>query len=78
MLPHLPGVPHLHETDPKKGYLQSSGNMPAAKQLDLPASRVQFFLRARSESGRLFMFSAVKASEPERELPSGTNYRNQK
>ena len=53
-------------------------SMPAAKQLDLPASRVQFFLRARSESGRFFLFSVAKASEPERELPSGTNYRNRK
>ena len=31
--------------------------------LDLPTSRVQIFSRARSASGRFFMFSAAKASE---------------
>ena len=36
--------------------------------VDLPTSRVQFFSQVRSASGRLFVFSAVKASERVRAL----------
>lgn len=36
--------------------------------VDLPTSRLQFFSQVRSASGRLFVFSAVKASERVRAL----------
>ena len=36
--------------------------------VDLPTSRAQFFSQVRGASGRLFMFSAVKASERARAL----------
>ena len=35
----------------------------ARLSIDLPTSRAQSFSRARSASGRFFMFSAAKASE---------------
>ena len=37
---------------------------------DLPTSRAQIFSRARSVSGRFFMFSAAKANERARARPS--------
>ena len=36
--------------------------------VDLPTSRAQFFSQVRGASGRLFMFSAVKASQRARAL----------
>ena len=45
--------------------------------LDLPTSRGQIFSRARSASGRFFMFSAAKANQ--RAKPRAeANYRNRK
>ena len=41
----------------------STDNWSARHWLDLPTSRAQFFSRARSSSGRCFMFSAAKANK---------------
>ena len=46
--------------------------------LKLPTSRAQIFSRARSSSGRFFMFSAAKASEGARALGPTTGTGNEK
>ena len=46
--------------------------------LDLPTSRAQIFSRARTWSGRFFMFPAVKASEGARALGPTTGTGNEK
>ena len=43
--------------------LLSSKGLHIGYDLDLPTSRAHVFSRARSASGRLFMFSAAKANE---------------
>ena len=48
-------------------------------QLDLPTCRAQIFSRARSATGRFFMFSAAKASEKARaSCQARANYWNRK
>ena len=51
----------------------SSTMLTVSTKLDLPISRAQIFSRARSASGRFFMFSAAKANKR-----AGANYRNRK
>ena len=58
----------VREREKKRGGREGEGG------LDLPTSRAQIFSPARSVRGRLFMFSAAKASERR----AGVNYRNRK
>ena len=51
----------------------SSTMLTVSNKLDLPTSRAQIFSRARSASGRFFIFSAAKANKR-----AGANYRNRK
>ena len=48
---------------PSRVQLTMLAQLEEHRSVDLPTSRAQFFSRARSTSGRFFIFSAAKASE---------------